>query len=690
MAEGFQGGEGEAGGRGWRFGAFELDAEAQMLLENGRRVPLTRQPLQVLALLVRRAGQVVSREQLREALWPAGTHVDFEAGLYTCMRRLRVALQDRGATPRYIETISGQGYRFVAAVEALTGAPVASSRQRRPRARWAWAAAGALAAALATGWALWPRGAARVVRVSALTSDGGLELNIEPARDRSGWYYLERAGSSWQLVRNAGDPATAQPVAGPYAHMRLFGISPDGRQALLGAITAMDEALELWRGPWPAGAAPPQRVGTLRVHDAAWYPDGTHIVYSDASGLWRAQADGSRAERLSPKFTDASWFGFSADGRLRFTAEGASGDRIYEERAEGTPEMVDLGVGGARCCGAWSRDDRYYLFSAEAQGRWSLWSEREAWPRGRPEQLLEAARNVLGVAAGPGNTFVYYQSDLKEEAQAYDPRAGRGTALLGGRSAIQLEYDRSGTRVVYLDLGDNGAWIWDRGRARKVSVPGEVAAFPRWSPDGTAVAYATSPAQGRHRLMVVSAAGGAERELAPGGAFAGEDAATPDWSPDGRRLAVGLTDAHGHERIATVEVATGAWAPWPGTEDMELPRWSPDGRYLATASTDQRRLMVYGFGSRHWQVVANGAALTGPVWSRDGRALYSQDLLAPGEPVFRLTAGTWTRSPVAEFEGLLAGGIHRAGFMDLAPGGALLMALNRGFSDLYAAEMQLP
>jgi len=687
MAEGFHGEAREGGGRGWRFGAFELDAEAQLLLEEGQRVPLTRQPLQVLALLVGRAGQVVSREQLREALWPAGTHVDFEAGLYTCMRRLRVALKDRGATPRYIETISGQGYRFVAAVEPLAAAPVAP---RRRRARWAWVAGGALAAALATGGALWPRGAARVLRVSAVTSDGGLELNIEPARDGSGWYYLERAGSSWQLVRNGGEPATAQLVSGPYAHMRVFGISPDGRQALLGAITAMDEPLELWRGPWPAGAATPQPVGRLRVHDAAWYPDGRHIVYSDAGGLWRAQADGSRAERLSPQFTDASWFGFSADGRLRFTAAGPGGDRIFEQRAGGTPAMVDLGGGGARCCGAWSRDGRYYLYSAEAQGHWSLWSEREAWPRGRPQQLLEAARNVRGVAAGPGNTFVYYQNDLKEEAQAYDPRAGRGTVLLGGRSAIQLEYDRAGTRVVYLDLRDNGVWIWDRGTARKLSAPGEVAAFPRWSPDGAAVAYGTSPARGRRRLMVVSAAGGAERELTPGGAWAGDDPATPDWSPDGRRLAAGLTDARGRERIATVEVASGAWTPWPGAEDMELPRWSPDGRYLATISTDQRRLMVYGFSSQHWQVVATGVALTAPVWSRRGDDLYSQDLLAAGEPVFRLAAGTWKRSPVAEFEGLLAGGIHRAGFMELAPGGGLLMALNRGFSDLYAAELQLP
>ena len=95
------------------FGPFHLDLRTGELTGNGRRVFLQDKPFRILALLLRRPGQVVLRAELVQALWPDGTFVDFEHGLNTAMRRLRDALGDSAQTPRCIETIPRRGYRFI-------------------------------------------------------------------------------------------------------------------------------------------------------------------------------------------------------------------------------------------------------------------------------------------------------------------------------------------------------------------------------------------------------------------------------------------------------------------------------------------------------------------------------------------------------------------------------------------------
>jgi TolB-like protein/DNA-binding winged helix-turn-helix (wHTH) protein/Tfp pilus assembly protein PilF len=125
----------------YRFGGFELDPRSAELRKDGLTVRLGDQPLQILLLLLRRPGEVVSRDELRQALWPADTFVDFDAGLNSAIKRLRDALGDSAESPRFVETLPRRGYRFLAAVEAepSPGAPAAPpgpvEATRSPR-RW--------------------------------------------------------------------------------------------------------------------------------------------------------------------------------------------------------------------------------------------------------------------------------------------------------------------------------------------------------------------------------------------------------------------------------------------------------------------------------------------------------------------------------------------------------------------------
>ncbi len=111
--------EGGALGRRYRFGVFEADAATGELWRKGVRVRVHAQPFQVLLLMLKRPGEVLTREEISRALWPEGTFVDYEHGVNSAVNRLREALGDKAASPRYVETLARRGYRFVAPVERV-------------------------------------------------------------------------------------------------------------------------------------------------------------------------------------------------------------------------------------------------------------------------------------------------------------------------------------------------------------------------------------------------------------------------------------------------------------------------------------------------------------------------------------------------------------------------------------------
>jgi len=120
-----------------RFGVFEVDLRAGELCKQGVKVKLQEQPFQVLQVLLERPGEVVTREELRQRIWPSDTFVDFEGGVYNAVKRLRDALGDTADTPRFVETIPRRGYRFIATVNgsalATGGSPEMADYSPEPR-----------------------------------------------------------------------------------------------------------------------------------------------------------------------------------------------------------------------------------------------------------------------------------------------------------------------------------------------------------------------------------------------------------------------------------------------------------------------------------------------------------------------------------------------------------------------------
>src|SRR5215469_2884689 len=100
-----------------RFGAYELDPQAGQLCRDGVRIRLQEQPLQLLRLLLDQPGKIITREELRQKIWPSDTFVDFDHGINNAIKRLRETLGDTAETPRFVETLPRRGYRFIAAVD---------------------------------------------------------------------------------------------------------------------------------------------------------------------------------------------------------------------------------------------------------------------------------------------------------------------------------------------------------------------------------------------------------------------------------------------------------------------------------------------------------------------------------------------------------------------------------------------
>src|SRR5438093_4552141 len=102
-----------------RFGIFQLDLKARELHRSGVKVKLQDQPFRVLAMLVEHAGQVVTREELQQKIWPTDVYVTFDQGLNNAIKKVRDALGDTADNPRFVETVARHGYRFVAPVSAV-------------------------------------------------------------------------------------------------------------------------------------------------------------------------------------------------------------------------------------------------------------------------------------------------------------------------------------------------------------------------------------------------------------------------------------------------------------------------------------------------------------------------------------------------------------------------------------------
>jgi DNA-binding winged helix-turn-helix (wHTH) protein len=654
------------------FGIFDLDLESGELRRNGVKLKLQEKPFQMLAILLERPGEVVTREALRERLWPAGTFVDFDHGLNTATKKLRQALGDSAENPRFIETLAGRGYRFIAPLAATEAAAVLQDEpnvgQRADR-RSLWLAAG----------------------VAAVCLTGAVGIAIV--------HFGEQPPSFRPLHFQVQTPETQQ-FGG------LFALSPDGRALAFIAMVA-DEP-HLWVHSFETGQSRPLLKAGTFSSAMFWSPDSRFLAFPIEGKLKKISVVGEHVQTVCDLPPGSTWGGgaWNAENVIVF---GGSAGLMQVSAAGGvaTPVTVlDKSRGDMGHPGPWFLPDgRHLLYfrnsAIEHRGIYvaSLDVEPDAQSLAR---LAAAASRPIYAAAGRRTGQLLFLRDQTLFAQPFDPEKRKltdeafivaeqvgldaGIALgwvsatpegtLAYRAAVGISgapmwVNRAGVEVVTIGaeirqprnprlspdgkrlvlVASGDLWEYDlQGRPPvKLTAEGR-AASPLWTPDGKSLVYESGDAAS---LRIIAAAAGATAQPAsPDGHYHPHG-----WSPDGREL-IAVQFTGGQTGTDIVRFAPGVKSQrqfvvkTPARDGIDGMALSPDGRWLAyvSSTTGPPEVWVQAFPGPENPVRVSARGGVEPAWARDGRELYyleANKLMAvavdPG-PEFNFTA------PVPLFE----------------------------------------
>jgi Tol biopolymer transport system component/DNA-binding winged helix-turn-helix (wHTH) protein len=701
----------------FRFGPFEFYPSAGELRKSGLRIKLRGQPVEILSMLLATPAAVVTREDLKARLWPQDTFVDFENSLNAAVKRLRAALGDSAQEPRYVETLARRGYRFIAPVEAVPRgqAPVPpllpieianNSQASAPRRAWKPAvavfAAGAAAVAAWLGiYLLDPLPPPRALRIERLSNSGRVDPYARVVTDGTRVYFIERAGSHWNLMQTSIDGGEPQRVAAPFDNTRVFDISPGGTQLLIGSFEARTSENPLWT--WPSQGGPARRVGDVMAKSAIWSPDGQYVVYAHAQSIYRADLDGSHIRELVRTAATPGELALSPDRTtLRFSL-------FISESGKDLVQVWQAGVDGGRLsrvlpnwgrepnvhAGGWSANGNYFLFSAGSFEKSTVWAQRAQgsfWRRANqsPVQVTQGPDGFwVPVATRSGSKALIFSGHSETSVTRYDPATRRSDALLPGINAVSLDVSRDGEWVAYV-ARDLTLWRCrtDGSLRMQLTFPPERVTEPRWSPDGSQIAVLASGPGVSTFAALVSAEGGAAKPL-----LRARGSYRSDWAPDSRAIVVQAADSNKPAEYSLYrdDLKSGNLTVLADSRGMTFPRWSPDGRLIAALAQDARRLFVFDLKAKAWTTLAGGNLLSNPRWSADSSYLYYQDLLEAEQAVYRIRVRDRRSRKLMGFGKELREGAQRCWFAALGPErGSLIVLLDRGWIDVYALDLDLP
>jgi len=704
-----------------RFGIFEVDLRAGELRKSGVRIKLQEQPFQILAMLLERPGEVLSREEIQKKLWSEDTFVDFEHSLATAVKKLREALGDSADNPRFIETLPKRGYRFIATVAPIYDRrPEDAARRAALQRRWRWAAVAlasvvGVAVCVLTYWLSRPLPPPKVLRIVQLTNSARVVLGRGAQDGYSSlltdgprlFFMQEREGALvLSHVSTSGGEVQTIPTPWPKEWVGPTDISPDGTRLLMREHWGLDVERPLWVLPTLGESG--RRLGDILGHDGSWSPDEREIVYATGNELFRAKADGSESRRLATLPGRAYWIRWSPDGRrLRFTLLDVqpNTDSLWELNADGTnlrPLLPGWSDPPAECCGNWTPDGKYFVFTSEREGGVNIWMLRESGgllhrSSHQPVRLTSGPMAFVGpVPSKDGRKlFVFGLQPLRLELLKFHPKSGQLVPYLGplAKASPRLFcYSPGGEYVAYMRHQDWTLWRSKADgteRLQLTAAPLSVL-WPCWSPDGRAIAFTGAMPGKPWKIYLVSVDGGKPQQLLPDERHETD----ADFSPDGNRIVFGrlpdyLAEPGLPKAIHILDLRTKQVSKLPGSDGLFSPHWTPDGRYIVAMGLDHGKQMRFDFKTQKWTELVK-LRLGDGILSRDGKYLYLHLFTRGSLPIYRLRISDGKLEQVVSLAD-----IPRAGFTALGVAGmdlddSPIFSLWDTPGDIYALEWEAP
>jgi DNA-binding winged helix-turn-helix (wHTH) protein/Tol biopolymer transport system component len=513
-----------------RFGLFELDLKAGQLSRNGTKLRLPQQPLQLLAVLVERPGEIVTRDELRQRLWSSDVFVDFDHGLNKSIQKLRDALGDSATSPRYIETIPRVGYRFIApvrngarplepqvAMKIGAPAPAAPKVAGKQRARWWMLGAGVFTVCAILAVYLSSLHHPGVIKYTQLTDF--TDSAATPALSPDGHILaFIRGGSNFMsadqiYVKMLPDGEARRLTDDPRLKYGL-AFSPDGSQI---AYTVMET----------------QSFGTyavsvlggdshLLLHNAAglsWLDPG-HLLFSRMrSGVHlgvvteSVTGDNYRELYFPPHQRGMAHYSYASPDRSSVLVVEMNGQGNWGQcqliSLDGSSQARPVGPEGGCTSAGWAPDGSWMYFIATVEGQSHLWRQR--FPNGKPEQITFGPTEEEGLAVErDGHSVITSIGVRTSSIWIHDDRGERSLSsegeIVGDLSPPSFTADNKA--LYYLLRGTpagSGPELWrmtvDSGKSEAL-FPGISMLAYDVSPDDKQVVYAAAGSGGKSQLWL--------------------------------------------------------------------------------------------------------------------------------------------------------------------------------------------
>ena len=657
-----------------RFGVFEADLRSGELRKNGVRVPLQSQPFQVFVLLVEHSGELVTREELRQKVWPEDTFVDFEQALNTAIGKIRIALGDDADNPRFVETLPRRGYRFIGPVDKprlqtiSTAAP--KGRLEELTARWSWVGVGAAALVLLSTIATW-----RLVRkpaesrlpsvevvplvaphgmqaAPAFSPDGNQVAFVEFEGGKGTGIYTTLIGGE-KLLHVTDNPGDCCPTWSPDSRQIAFARYSKEEMSFYVVSALGGTEHRLYTGPANAGRSD-------------WSPDGRVLAFSVRSAneirsriALLSLADLTTRPLTSPPHQELDEEpAFSPDGLRVAFARGSVGglgrDLFVLPVTGGEPKRLTFD--NCSTSPVWTQDGSEIVFSSQRGGPKSLW--RISASGGTPLPVA----GVGGMSFSPsisrkGNQLVYqhvvdssniWRINLKNEGHSLGPPVSV-ISVRGARGANwRPSFSPDGKKIAFESdrLGYSDIWQCESDGSNCVQLTSlhGTAGTARWSPDGHSIAFEFQ-SQHYYEIYVVEVPGGRPR-LVP--TFPGADNGAPNWSRDGQWIYFYSKHEKGPFQLWKV--------PFKGGSPVQVTRnggvyaiESDDGRFLYYSKLEQPGIwkMPLNGGEEtrvldqpgawfNWALAQTGIYLLNESAEPNGRIEFFDFATRETTPVFRL------------------------------------------------------